>query len=225
MEITQLVLKTHCLSEMQVFYTQTLEFPLLESNETDFTISAGMTQLTFEQDDSDEWVHHFAFTIPCNQFDEAKEWLAQRTPLMDIQGKDEIDWTAWEAKATYFSDPANNVGEFIARFNLPETRSEKPFHTQNIISVSELGLGVDDVTTQADALDEALDLGVWDKGDGEIFKAIGNAEGMFIVVKLGRAWFPTDDRPARKCPVRMTIKGDSQKKYQVPNLPYLIQNQ
>lgn len=221
MKITELRLKTHCINDLHDFYAGTLGFEVLSHDDNTLVLNAGRTRLVFEQDDTEQWVYHFAFNIPHNQFDEAKNWLAQRTSLMTFDGKDEIAWTAWDAKAVYFGDPAGNIGEFIARYKLPNA-SETPFSARSITGVSEIGLGVDDVSGRCDDLQAAAGLGVWDAGDGEIFRALGDAYGLFIVVKLERNWFPTHDRPAKRAPVALTMMGDRNATYEMPGLPYTI---
>ncbi len=226
MKLLELCLKTHALSALRTFYGEQLEWPILAADETTLTLGAGETQLVFEQDDSDSFIYHFAFNIPQNQFAEAKAWLAARTPLTLVSdsGDDDIHWTAWNAHAVYFTDPAGNIGELIARHNLPND-SDRPFSADSVLEVSEIGLAVPDVSTACDALQEEFGIGIWDAGDGEIFRAMGDEHGIFIVVKTGRAWFPTTDAPAALIPTIMTIRGSAEKAYTLPDTPYLMRVQ
>ena len=82
LEITELRLKTHCLSRMRAFYAETLEWPLVAETADSLTMLAGNTRLVFEQNDDGSFIYHFAFNIPENQFAQVKGWLAARTPLM-----------------------------------------------------------------------------------------------------------------------------------------------
>lgn len=226
MNLLELRLKTHNLPALRAFYGEQLEWPILAADETSLTLSAGATKLVFEQDDSDTFIYHFAFNIPQNQFAEAKAWLAARTPLTLVSdsGDDEIQWTAWNAHAVYFTDPAGNIGELIARHNLPNA-SDHPFSADSVLEVSEIGLAVPDVTAACDALKQELGIEIWDAGDGENFRAMGGEHGIFIVVKTGRAWFPTTDAPAALIPTTVTIRGSAEKTYTLPDTPYLMRVQ
>ena len=97
------------------------------------------------------------------------------------------------ARAVYFRDPERNIVEFLAR---PEPRPE--------LSLAEVGLPVDDVANAVAALAE---LGLepyrdWD----ETFAPLGNADGLLILVRVGRGWMPYDE-PAGPAPIHVTIAG------------------
>lgn len=219
MHILDLRLATDRLSDIRDFYVNTLEFPLLDESRASLTLGAGETRLAFEQGDAAQY--HVAFNIPENQFVEAKRWAAQRVPLLMIEGKDEVHWSAWNAHALYFFDPAGNIVEFIARHNLSNATSE-PFSSRSICEVSEIGLSVANVRQAVEALHTALGVGVFDAGDGENFTAMGDDYGLFIVVKRGRAWFPTSSRRAECCPLELTLRGARSEQFMLPGLPYQL---
>lgn len=217
MHILDLRLATDRLSDIRDFYVNTLDFPLLDESCASLTLGAGETRLVFEQGDAAQY--HVAFNIPENQFVEAKRWLAQRVPLLMTEGKDEVHWSAWNAHALYFFDPAGNIVEFIARHNLSNATSE-PFSSRSICQVSEVGLSVANVRQVVEGLQTALGVGVFDAGDSENFTAMGDDYGLLIVVKRGRAWFPTSDQRADCYPLELTLRGGTSKQFVLPGLPY-----
>lgn len=220
MEISELRLKTHKLNSLRDFYAGTMEFSLLEDTDDHIVLDAGATRLMFEQDMSMAHYYHFAFNIPHNQFADAKAWLAQRTPLLTFEGEDEIEWSAWDAQAVYFQDPAGNVGELIARRTL-DNASDLPFSGQSIRRVSEIGLAVSDVPVTTELLVNRFDLPIYD-GGGEIFCAMGDADGLLILVKVGRPWFPTQTTRASQSPIHMTLRSNRADKWHIPNTNYVI---
>jgi catechol-2,3-dioxygenase len=217
-EILELRLNTYRLDDMQAFYVNMLDLPLVQRDADHLIVQAGRTRLVFAGAQS-ECSYHFAFNIPENQFAEAKTWLSQRTSLLKFQGNDEIHWTAWNAHALYFYDPAGNVLELIARHSLPNG-SQSPFSGRSLCEVSEIGLAVENVEQAVATLQAQLGLGVWDAGDGQTFTALGDELGLLILVKRGRAWFPTTDRAADFCPVALTARGRTTGDYQLEGTPY-----
>ncbi len=218
--ILELRLATDRLPEIRDFYLNTLAFPLLDETFDSLTMGAGETRLVFGRGDAARY--HIAFNIPENQFADAKRWVMERVPLLRIQDNDEIHWSAWNAHALYFFDPAGNIMELIARHNLPNAANE-PFNSRSIRQASEIGLAVANVQQAVERLRAELGVGVFDAGDGETFTALGDDYGLFIVVKQGRAWFPTADQLADFYPLGVTLRGAADKHLTLPDLPYRIE--
>lgn len=219
MIITELHLKTHQLEAQRAFYVDHLGFPLVEDSQTAFQVQAGATRLIFEAGEAA--CYHFAFNIPRNRFTEAKAWLKARVELLEWDNDDQIHWKAWNAHAVYFYDPAGNVVEFIARHNLTH-ESAVDFDAHSLMEVSEIGLATPDVSTFSAHLQTEMGLPVWDAGDGETFTALGDEHGLFIIVKEGRAWFPTSDQPAYRIPTGITVQGREQHTIELAEMPYQI---
>jgi len=134
--------------------------------------------------------YHFAFNIPQNQFAEAKTWLAARVPLVQNQdGADEIFSADWNSHAVYFYDPAGNIVELIARHTL-KNDSEKPFSAASLLNISEIGIVTDDVLSLVGVFTASFGVTSYLGKFGETFTAVGDADGLFIIVKEGRLWFP-----------------------------------
>jgi catechol-2,3-dioxygenase len=220
MHISELHLKTRNLSKQKDFYQITLGLPVLEERATSFTFQAGTTRLTFHASSQNDIIYHFAFTVPRNKLALAKKWLVERTPLLSQNGQDDFDFGS--PHSTYFLDAAGNIGELIAHHSL---LNETPgnFTSSDLLHVSEIGLVVDDVDAQVAALHTRFGLELF-KPFGAVagkFAAVGDALGLFIVVKTGRTWFPTST-PATVAPLDVTINGISEKNYRALPYPYTI---
>jgi hypothetical protein len=103
----------------------------------------------------------------------------------------------------YLRDPEQNVVELVAR---PQARSE--------LTLAEVGLPVEDVPTAVAALQDHLDLPSYDDWD-ETFAPLGDDDGLLIVVRVGRGWFP-DRVPAGAAPIEVRITGAASGEVEVP---------
>ena len=165
--------------------------PIVKEKEYWFIVKAGYSKIMFRQTrEPEEPFYHFAFNIPENQLQDAKRWLAPRVKLIEKDGKDEFSLENWNAHALYFLDPVGNIVEFVARHNL-KNASTKPFSSKSLLCVSEIGYPAEDVRLFSDAVKAELNLKLW-RGDGRKFAAVGDENGLVIIVPIGRPWFPTD---------------------------------
>jgi len=137
--------------------------------------------------------HHFAFHVA--DFEPWKQKL-------DVG--EEHDFSSWGgARAVYFRDPEQNVVELIAR---PQPRPE--------LSLAEAGLPVDDVPAAVEALQRTFELPAYDEW-GESFAPLGDDDGLLIVVRVGRGWFPVGE-PAGTAPIEVRIAGAGAGELDVP---------
>lgn len=179
------------------FYKEVLEMDLIQSG-NGISISAGETKLIFEEAvEAEKPFYHFAFNIPSNQFEEAFEWVKKRADLLWLKNYNSFiaDFVNWHAKSFYFKDPAGNILEMIERFDLKDDVDE-PFSSRQIRNVSEIGLvfPADTFDKEVDALMKNYSLDYFAKQPPlPHFRAIGNDEGLFIVVPENRAWFATEN--------------------------------
>ena len=228
MKITRLELCTDQVQELKIFYVMVLGFELQNETETTFTIKAGHTLLTFRWGDPTQPSpsYHFAFNIPENQIEEARRWLYSRSvPLLRFEDQDVIDFPNWNAHALYFLDPADNIVELIARHDI-ENASQLTFSANSITSVSEIGLPVPEIEPFYDQLKERFGLPLYSHiANLSKFCPTGDPEGLFIIVPLERAWFPTE-RVNGLHPVVVTIAGEENKgaikEWEVEGLPYVV---
>lgn len=223
MQIEELTLQTGHLTDQKTFYRSTLGFPQLEETATSFTVQAGRTRLRFEETSHDVR-YHFTFTIPRNTLLQAKEWLLKRVPLLCTkEGEDVVHFPTIHARSLYFFDAANHILEFMAHDDLSQER-EGPFGAASVLTVSEIGLPVEDVRAFSSQLKEQIEIGPYpgSRPISEDFAYLGDLSGQFVVVKAGRPWFPTETIRAAAFPVQLTISGPRAQQIWLSPYPYLI---
>ncbi|MDQ7024661.1 MAG: hypothetical protein Q9P44_03800 [Anaerolineae bacterium] len=219
MKIRQVTFNSPNIAAQKHFFENSLGFSLLSENEAAITIQAGTSQLTFLQS-KDHHPYHYAFDIPQNQFAEARQWLVERVDILtDYAGISEFHFTDWNAHALYFKDADGNIAEFIARHNL-ETARMMPFTGKSIIRVSEVGIVSPHVIETVSALRKRACIKGWRGAGSETFTAVGDEEGLLIVVREGRPWRPTHDVFSMITPLEIVIEGAES--LDIPNLPYRI---
>lgn len=191
MRIEALTLYTRSVAGQRRFFVDGLSFIPQHSSETMLTLRVGDSRLHFEQQDGWRSFYHYAFLIPQNQFEAAQAWLAERVPLLrDAQGQEVFFFEDWNAHAVYFADADGNIGELIARHEHPAS-GFGAFSAESLVSISEIGRVVEDVDAEVKRLEQ--DAGLLPFGSyrpGGDFAAVGDHEGLFIVVKAGRPWLP-----------------------------------
>ena len=205
MKIREIILSTHNLTATTTFYTQSLQLPVISESSRHISLQAGSSILTFEQQETATApVYHVAFNIPHNQLPEAIQWLQTFTTLIPVTGSSHIaDFSNWDAQAVYFYDNNGNLLELIARHGL-ENESAKLY----IDSISELGVVTTDPTGYADRLISTYGLPVFSRQPRlEQFTALGDDNGLLIIVAAGRNWFPTNV-PAQYFPAVITIENN-----------------
>jgi catechol 2,3-dioxygenase-like lactoylglutathione lyase family enzyme len=221
MQITFLELPTKDLQRQRDFYADLLELPVsLAASRLE--VRAGKTSILFQQAAPDfGGAYHFAFNIPENQFRTAKEWIENRVALLqDENGEDDLTSERWNTHSLYFMDAAGNVLEFIARQNL-KNAADGNFDSNQILNVSEIGIASHDVIGFADELCRRLNTSVFNQEPEENFTAIGDDNGLLIIVKRDRIWFPNSGVPAKLLPIK--VIGDTNgKEWELRGHPYLI---
>ena len=195
MEIKKVILQTSALKELTAFYQDLMELPIINKDGNSITIRVGSTDLVFTHSGIADPFYHFAINIPANKIDEAKSWLADRVELvwMDDYKSNIADFVNWHAKSVYFIDPAGNIVELIARFDL-NNKTIEPFSSAQFLSISEMGLVFkgEELNVSTENLLQQFQLDYFEKQPPlPQFKAIGDDEGLFIVVPDNRNWYPT----------------------------------
>ncbi|MGH3083453.1 MAG: VOC family protein [Gaiellaceae bacterium] len=195
-------------SMLEDFYAEQLGFKRIEQS----GVTIGETALAFESSPGEPF-YHFALLVPGNRFDEAFEWIAERTEVLpDLEtGEVVFDFDNWNALACYFHDPVDNIVELIAHRGVDESGTEGPFSAAEVVGFSELGL-VGDRAEMAAALHSELGLEQW-AGDLEHearLAFVGEKARTFILSPEGRGWLPTG-RPAEAHPCEVVLTGPSQR--------------
>lgn len=191
MSFSLLTLYTDRLLAQKEFYSKTLSFPLVQTDQTSFSVQIGKTRLQFKASNQAEPTH-FAINIPSHGMLAAQSWLKMRVPILPFQGKEVVDFSNWNAEAIYFHDPAGNIVEFIARRNLA-IASAPTFKSNQCTCISEVGIGTNNIEQIYQQLQSTLKLPIYD-GSFDRFCAIGHEDGLFIVVNYKKKkWFPSDE--------------------------------
>lgn len=191
MKIKELILFTNNLEKQLEFYSKVLEFELVKETSESFSLNVGDSLLTFKFRENFT-PYHFAFNIPSNKENEALNWLKQRVDILPFEDNEIIEFGHWNAKALYFYDADKNIVEFISRKKLKMDSCEV-FSSKSILNISEIGIGTSDIKLIYDSINTIKNIDIYD-GSFERFCAIGNEEGLFILVNNNiKRWFPTDD--------------------------------
>jgi catechol-2,3-dioxygenase len=187
------------------FYRDRLELPVLEQSNTSVTFQVGVSRLEFLQDSRDAF-YHFAFNVPSHQFAEAETWLGERTPIIqDSSAKHSFHSQSWNADMVYFYDAGGNIVELIARHDLKSDAAEA-FSAKSLECMSEIGIVTDDVPETVKRIQEFTDASLYRAMMDELFVPVGNENGLFIVVKKERIWFP-ETKAAIAVPFKMRISN------------------
>ncbi len=222
MLIKEVILNTDKPEELKKFYETIIELPVIQKSDNSFSVQTLDSILTFEKNTgskNENPFYHFAFNIPNNRFAEAKAWISERADLIKSDGEDEFDFESWNARALYFYDPAGNILEFIARYDLDNSSAEN-FTSRSILSVSEIGMPVPDVEIFYNEISKEFKLPLF-SGDSKTFCALGDDNGLMIVVPEKRIWYPNLTE-AGIFPVTVIIESGIKKSLQFPDLPYKI---
>ena len=217
MQIKKLVLQTSYLETLKEFYSSILELPVQVLTKKEILIKIGSSDLIFTETTEVEPFYHFAINIPSNKIEEAKDWLGNKVKLlwMEDYKSDIADFVNWHAKSVYFFDPAGNILELIARFDL-NNASDEPFSSKQFLSINEAGLAFnkDNFELRVTELKNSYSLSYFDKQPPlPQFRAIGDDEGLFVVVPEHRNWFPTS-KPAGIFPIIAEFDNDG-KEYEM----------
>jgi hypothetical protein len=150
---------------------------------------------------------HFAFNIPEHRLEDAKAWLQARCELIpDEAGNDVIYSEDWNSHALYFYDPDGNIGELIARHTQPATHAGA-FDSSALLCVSEVGIVTDDPSATASLACKRVNAQVYRSKLNDTFVPVGDEDGLFIIVKTGRLWYPNRVLPAQPAPITVAIAG------------------
>lgn len=212
MQINRVTIQTSALKELTAFYATLMELPVNSKNKNEITVMIGSTELVIQQASAADPFYHFAINIPSDKIEEAKDWLSARVELMWLADyKSEVaDFVNWHAKSVYFFDPAGNIVELIARFDL-DSKMDEPFSSVQFLSISEIGLvfKTDEFDSSVNKLMQAYKLSYFAKQPPmPQFRAIGDDEGLFIVVPEKRNWYPTG-KPSGIFPMQVEFENDA----------------
>ncbi len=195
-------LQANRLADLKEFYEQTLKLTVTSESDNKIMVRAGLTEIEFVEtpESQSAEAYHFAFNIPENKIHEAVRWMRGRAELLTHPDTRQqivhFDW--WNAHSIYFFDPQQNLVEFIAHHRLDNSRS-RAFSEADILYASEIGLVVDDVDRTQQELGALLGITCFADETapegmctGDVFRAVGDPLGFFIIVKKNRPWLMTE---------------------------------
>lgn len=204
MKFTSLTLSCRDLEGQRSLFVDQLGFEPLASAADQLALRVGDATLTFRRDPEWSGTYHYALRVPGHRFDDTYRWLGQRTPLLaDAGGETAFHFESWNAHGVYFADTDGNIAELIARHELDDP-SEGPFAASSVVGLAEIGCVTDDVSAAVVQLGRAYGLTPQFGQTHPEFTAVGDARGLVIVVKRGRAWLPTG-LPATPAPFVLTL--------------------
>ena len=221
MNILELEISAIDLPAQRDFYARVLELPV-NLDSAILEVKVGKTVLRFTQAPSEfKGAYHFAFNIPENQYQAAKQWITNRLPLLqDKTGTEDFESESWNSTSLYFLDAAGNVLEFIARHDL-QNAAEDEFNSSQILNVSEIGLPSEDVVDLADQLCSKLGVLAFKQVVNENFTPVGDDDGLLILPVKDRIWMPDSGVPAKLLPVK--VRGEANgREWEVRGVPYEI---
>lgn len=192
MKIARLTLQTSKLKDMLSFYHELLQMPLLESSDHSFAVAVGNTILAFEQMEEKPF-YHFALGMAEAAFDHFADVIKdQVTVLVGKAGEAVTRSYTWKGKQLYFEDPDRNIVEILS---FPSEEAA-PW-----LSVQEIGMPVPDIAHFARGL---TPVETEFSPESDSFCFYGDQEGVFVLVKERRPWYPTD-RAATVHPIRVEV--------------------
>jgi catechol-2,3-dioxygenase len=235
MRLLELTLSSTDLDVLRQFYCAFLGFREIIPVQTGrLGLQVGDTYLFFDLVEPNRFGrYHFALDVPSDRFEASIKWLKERRALLsDLNGKSRFHSDSWNADMVYFTDPLGNILELIARNEkaLPDraglsTQPDRPFNASEIIAVSEIGLAVDDVTGSVAALKTRMPgVELYSGIDDDSFAAVGNLDGLMIVVRRGRIWYPNSGVPAEFLPLDVLLEVQTGQRYRLtaPPFPFII---
>ncbi|PZF38289.1 MULTISPECIES: VOC family protein [unclassified Curtobacterium] len=214
MDIRQVQLATRSLADTARFYER-LGCPV-EIVDATVRIVVGSSLLVFRELPEMTGALHLAMTIPTGTFDAAKAWIAGLTTVLGTDDQDEFEGPPnWNSRSVYFEGPDQQLLELIERRDLESgtRRAGDGSGTGTgavvpLVSVSEVGVPVPDVLGAVEALRRA-GLEPYANPPGESFAAVGDVDGLVILVSPDRRWFPTGDRSPSSAPVVIDVGLDA----------------
>jgi len=191
-KISQIQIKTNDIKRTRTFYQSVLDLFILKNDQNSVMIRVGDSVLKFVEDSQFNSIYHIAFNIPKNQLEEAIKWCKNKVDLISIEDKNVIThFENWNAHAVYFYDNNGNLLEFIARHDLDNEQGGK-FTGASILNISEIGIVTENPLELGNKLIAEHQLYFFSKNaNSEVFSAIGDDEGLLILVRPNRNWYPT----------------------------------
>lgn len=209
MRLELIKIQTNAISKAIEFYNKILGLSILEKDPTSVSFQVGTSVLKFTENKDFDSVYHLAFNIPENKLNQAIQWCTNKADLIKIDDSNVIkNYENWNANAIYFYDNNGNILEFIARHDLNNHQAEQ-FGTNSILNISEIGLVHETPLLLGQELINKHGLDFFSKNyNSDNFTAIGDDEGLLIIVKPYRNWYPTQT-PSQSNKTEIRLENNS----------------
>lgn len=177
-------------------------------------VTVGRSTLTLRHGPSYDGVHHLAFEVAPEDFETTLAFARRHLAPISSNGDDLIHGgDGWNSRSVYFLGPEGIVLEYIAREvhrgagpdSTGPTDPADPAQPPRVVSLNEVGVGVPDVPASVAALGSAIGLPPYPPQD-ETFAAVGDPDGLLIVVRGDRRWFPLRQEPTASGPLEITVR-------------------
>ncbi|MEQ7865395.1 hypothetical protein ABQ137_01960 [Xanthomonas sp. WHRI 8393] len=184
------------------FYREVLQLPQHGNS-----IRIGWSSLECVQAQQPVGSVHLAFNVAPSRFDAAAQWIGERSKLLaDPHGRRQFQLDGvWQSRSVYFAGPDGAVLELIARRAVQDVAAgDGAFHGDELLCVSEIGLPSNDVAVVTSSV--AHHFGVRPFAPAlEGFAALGDDDGLLIVVDQARRWFPQQRQLPWASGVRVSV--------------------
>lgn len=187
MRITVLQLPVSDVTALARWFGDVMQLPVAGD-----TVRIGWTTLQLrEAGDDPVGGVHLAFNVPADRFEAATQWLLARSPLQrNAAGEAHFTFGGrWDSESIYYDGPDGLILELIGRRRLPASGRTGAFDGSELTCVSEVGLPTADVAALTARAEAALGLRPFSPPTPH-FAALGDDEGLLIVVDATRCWFP-----------------------------------
>ncbi|AQQ54797.1 VOC family protein [Planococcus lenghuensis] len=206
MKIRHIYLETDRLSELKAFYRSL--FPVIEEGKTHFTLLAGDTAMTFTLAGGHAF-YHFAFGLTEEKYRRTVQLLDESiSRLQGKNGEEEFMSGQWKRKQVYYRDPAGNLIEVMRHPGRP--------------GLLEIGLPVRNVPDFIEEVTKHIPTSY--SAESEMFAFLGDGNGVLVVTKEGRPWFPAGI-PSEIHSIILKIETGIEEqigRLSFPGLPYTI---
>ncbi|MGG6231120.1 VOC family protein [Tenacibaculum sp. SDUM215027] len=208
MTINEIEIKTADIKPIKAFYQNVLELPTTQIDNKSICVKIGTSYLKIIEDSKNLLpAYHLAFNIPKNKLQEAINWSINKVKFVKKENKVLItNFETWNANSVYFFDIEGNILEYIARHDLDNATTEQ-FNSSQILNISEFGIVKDQPDVYGKHLIDTYGLHLFEKNhNSETFTAIGDDNGLLVIVKANRNWYPTET-PAKSSSANIKLSN------------------
>ncbi|HMP41312.1 MAG TPA: hypothetical protein PKA05_13090 [Roseiflexaceae bacterium] len=201
MQLEQVTLTTPDLDLLNDFYGGRLGVATDYQQGTQLLVMIGSSRLVFVP--GAPACYHYAMRVPAARFDDAYGWLVQFTaPISDMAGRDRFFSQSWDSDSVY---------AYSGRFD-----------AGMLLSLCEIGIATDDVPALVGELAAVIGEGPFRGRQEPSFTAVGNANGLLIVVARGRIWYPETGVAAQLLPLQIRVRRADSRQVLISGPQYQI---